>query len=108
MSIDDRLLTLNDLKKEQLRLGKQINAKPYFPPDFFALGSIKRSLAISSGFRKMIKDRNYLCAGPLVRIHLDTAIRFHALTKVRDPSQLVRHILMGRHIKDLKDLRGKK
>ena len=46
--------------------------------DFFAMGIARRATALSVGFRSMVQQRNSLCALPIVRMQLDTALRLYA------------------------------
>lgn len=46
--------------------------------DFYAMGIARRATALSAGFRSMVEQRNSLCALPLVRMQLDTALRLYA------------------------------
>lgn len=52
----------------------------------FGIGVGRRAVALSSGFRVMVEQCNSLCAMPIVRMQLDTAIRFYAGFFVADPS----------------------
>jgi hypothetical protein len=57
--------------------------KDMFTSDFVLVGALKRTLSLSDGFRKHIRDRNFICAGTLLRAHLDTAGRVSALSLVK-------------------------
>lgn len=60
--------------------------KDMFTSDFVLVGALKRTLSLSDGFRKHIRDRNFICAGTLLRAHLDTAVRVSALSLLKNPS----------------------
>jgi len=77
-----------------------------YPLDLYANGAINRSLALSAGFQSMIEQRNILCAGPLVRLQLDTAIRFYAAFIVDNPHDLATAVLKGVTVRKLKDCTG--
>ena len=77
-----------------------------YPFDLFANGAANRSLALSSGFRTMIRDRNFICAGAIVRLQLDTAFRFYAGFLVNNPHQFATDVLAGKQIRNMKDVDG--
>jgi hypothetical protein len=66
--------------------------------DLFAMGIGRRALALSSGFRLMIEDRNSLCALPMVRMQLDTALRLYAGFFVTDHQKFCRDVIDGKQI----------
>jgi len=89
--------------------------KPLTRADFFGMGIGRRALALSSGFRLMTENRNSLCALPMVRMQLDTALQLYAGFFVTDhqkfchdddrESQLamcVADVIQGKHIDQLK------
>ena len=76
--------------------------------DFLAGAALNRSLALSSGFRVMIRERNLICAGALVRLQLDTALRFFAGFTVSEPHDFALVVLEGERIDKMKDRHGKR
>jgi hypothetical protein len=78
-----------------------------YPFDVLANGAIARSLALSKGFTELIRQRNLVCAGALVRLQLDTALRFTAGWLVDDPHDFAMKVLEGMRINKLKDRDGK-
>lgn len=76
--------------------------------DFYVMGALRRMLALTKGFRRMIEDRNFLCAAPLVRMQLDNALRVFALSLVRDREGLARRLLDAEPLSKLKDEAGEK
>lgn len=77
-----------------------------FGLDFLALAAIKRSMALTAGFRTMLTARNLVCAGALVRLELDTAMRFFAAWLVQNPHEFALDVLAGKHIRKMKDRDG--
>lgn len=69
---------------------------------FFGMGVGRRALALSSGFRSMVEQCNSLCAIPIVRMQLDTAIRFYAGFFVVDHQKFCRDVLEGKQIDKMK------
>lgn len=70
--------------------------------DLYSMGIARRSLALSSGFRSMIEQRNSLCALPMVRMQLDTALRLYAGFFSRDHQSFCRDVIAGKQIDRLK------
>ena len=74
--------------------------------DLLANAAINRALALSSGFRTLILERNLVCAGPLVRLQLDTSLRLYAGFIVEKPHDFAIKVFAGKHIRRLKDKDG--
>ncbi|MHB8156708.1 MAG: hypothetical protein ACYDEQ_04880 [Desulfocucumaceae bacterium] len=79
-----------------------------YPLDMLAIGAVKRFLSTSSAFKVLIESTNLISARALIRIHLDTAIRFYAAWLVKNPHEFAKEVLAGKKIRDLKDTQGKK
>ena len=56
----------------------------------------------------MIRERNLICAGALVRLQLDTALRFSAGFTVSKPHEFALMVLDGERIDKMKDRNGKR
>ncbi|MXW15278.1 MAG: hypothetical protein F4120_04665 [Rhodothermaceae bacterium] len=74
--------------------------------DFLANAALKRSVALSSGFRTLICDQNFTCAGALIRLQLDTALRFMAGFIVENPHEFATAVMEGNRINKMKDRDG--
>ena len=79
-----------------------------FQLDIYALGCIKRSLAHCKGFATLIATKNLTCAGAIVRMQLDTLLRFYAAFLVDRPHDFASDVLGGEPVKNIKDHRGNK
>jgi len=79
-----------------------------FPLDLLAAAVLKRSLSLSSAFVALVRLRNYSCAASLVRLQLDSCLRFFAAFLVEDPHEFAAAILRGISVRDLKDRHGRK
>lgn len=77
-----------------------------YPYDLLANAALNRAIALSSGFRSLIRDRNLICAGAILRLQLDTALRFYAGFIVDDPHEFAGAVLKGEHVRRLKDQSG--
>jgi hypothetical protein len=109
-SLEDALKWLAELDETTLPRVKEMleaDGGKVFGLDFLALAAIKRSMALTAGFRSMLTARNLICAGALVRLELDTALRFFAAWLVQDPHQFALDVLGGKHIRKMKDRDGK-
>jgi hypothetical protein len=74
--------------------------------DTFAVGALKRTMALTNGFISLIKERNLVAARALLRMHLDTVMRFFAAWLVENPHKFANDILSGKRINQLKDRNG--
>ncbi len=77
-----------------------------YPFDLLINAAINRNLALSEGFRTMINDRNMICAGSLLRMNLDSALRVYAGFRVGDPHELAISVMQGKQIRKVKDRSG--
>lgn len=71
------------------------------------MGIGRRALALSSGFRLMVEQRNSLCALPIVRMQLDTALRLYAGFFVTDHQTFCYDVIHGKQIDRLQSDDGK-
>ena len=76
--------------------------------DFLAGAALNRTLANSQAFISLIESRNLVIAGALLRIQLDTAMRFYAVFLVDKPHDFAIKILEGERLDLQKDRDGKK
>jgi len=105
-SKDERYL---DLMKGLDRADEEIKclflnmANKDFNYDFFmAIGIARRSCALTSGFKAMLKDRNSLCALALVRMQLDNSLRLYAGFFSKDRIKFSKDVLNGKIISKMK------
>jgi hypothetical protein len=83
-------------------------AKQPSPITILAYGAVKRSMFLADGFGAMVGAWNIICAGAILRLQIDTALRVHATSLVDDPDGFVAKILTGRRIDKLSDRAGNK
>ena len=74
--------------------------------DMFAIGAAKRTMSLLSGFDALVRSWNLTCARALLRLQIDTALRFGALTLVENRDSFVNSILGGQRIDRIKDRLG--
>jgi hypothetical protein len=82
------------------------HGRDLYPMDLLANAGGKRAVALLAGFCRMIEDRNLICAGPLLRLQLDTALRFYAAWLVEKPHEFAAKVLGGTRVDKLKDRDG--
>ncbi len=111
------MLTLEERLAKIDRLGEEIRRKAHSLVgldtaisycDFFVFGAIRRTLAQIAGFHQLIEIRNFPCAAGVLRMQIDTAMRFNALTIVEDREAMCRAILNGERLNTFRDADGKK
>jgi hypothetical protein len=93
-----------------LQLGKHLftgRGSHFFPLDFLALAAIKRNLSIGTSIATMVNAKNMVSARALLRIHIDTALRFSAAWLVQEPHEFASKVMAGTRIDKLKGSDGK-
>lgn len=80
---------------------------PIFPLDLMAFGAVKRSLSLTSAMQLMVESRNMVCSRALLRLHIDTSLRFSAAWMVEEPHDFASKVLGGARIDKIKDREGK-
>jgi hypothetical protein len=107
--ISESLERLESFEKKYFSLAKLMlePGKTYlFPLDLVANAIMDRALSYIFGFTTLIKCNNYLCAVPLVRLHLDNLLRFYAGYISKDPHDFASNVIDGKSIRNLKDKDG--
>ncbi|ALW85254.1 hypothetical protein AUC43_09185 [Hymenobacter sedentarius] len=74
--------------------------------DIYSMAIVNRSLALIAGFNGMVRSNNYLGAAHVVRLHLDSLLRYAALWMVSDPNDFARSVMNGTKVNQLKDKHG--
>jgi hypothetical protein len=109
-TLEDKLVAI-EAQDEELRQHflKEMQADPtLYVADFVIYGALKRTLSLSDGFRGHIRERNFTCAGALLRLQLDTALRLYAAKLHRNPFAYAEAVFHGKPINRLKDRHGEK
>lgn len=79
-----------------------------FPVDLLAIGGMKRTASNTEGFLTLITSKNMPAARSLLRIQLDTFIRFYSIWLVDNPHEFAQDVIGGNHIRRIKDRNGNK
>lgn len=101
-----QLEVLRTDERHMLQIGKQLFATPgapFFPLDFLAYAALKRNLSTSSAIILLVKEFNLLSARSLLRVHIDTALRFAAAWFVDKPHDFASAVHGGARIDKMKD-----
>ncbi len=108
------LKSMMDMEKRKDELLKQTqkmllaDGGKAYPVDLLAMGAIDRSISMSEGMKVLIESSNMTCVRSLLRLQIDTALRFSALFIVDDPHGVALKLLNGQQINNIKDSSGKK
>jgi hypothetical protein len=90
-------------------LGKQLfsgAATPIFPLDFLAFAALKRCLSTMAAIRTLVEAENMLAARAMLRVHIDTVLRFAAAWFVNKPHDFASAVIGGERIDKMKDRQG--
>jgi hypothetical protein len=108
-SLEGSLARLAEMDAAHLELGTEMfnaHGGVLYGMDLLASGALNRSKAHIAGFRTLIKAKNLICAGALLRLQLDTAMRFFAAFLVEKPHDFAIAVLGGKRVRDLRDRNG--
>lgn len=89
-----------------LQIGKKLFSTPgapFFPLDLLAYAALKRNLSTSSAIILLIEEFNLLSARSLLRVHIDTSLRFAAAWFVDKPHDFASAVHGGARIDKIKD-----
>ena len=77
-----------------------------FALDMLASAAVKRSMSLCAAFATLVRAQNYVSAISLVRLQLDSCLRFFSAFIVEKPHALAEDVLKGKPIRKMKDLKG--
>lgn len=100
-----KLSDLRSYHKPHLELSKymlEAYERTLYPLDLLAIAAMNRSLNLLDGFCMLIESRNFIAAAPLVRLQVDTALRFSAAFLVEEPHNFALEVLKGTPIRKLR------
>lgn len=108
--LEEKLKQLESLTEAHLMFCSkmlQADESKMFPVDILAAATIKRSLALIQAFTTLVRLRNYTTAASLLRLQLDSCLRFSAAFLVDQPHDMAMEVLSGKPIRKIKDRNGK-
>jgi hypothetical protein len=109
--VKSALAQLDVERKDVLRSGMEViraASGRMYQLDFLVLGAAKRYVSTGAAFQQMISGWNMICARTLLRMHIDTTLRFSAAWLVQDPHKFASEVLGGEQINRLKDTKGER
>ncbi len=77
-----------------------------YPMDFLVAGALNRTRANAKAFSELIRGRNLVIAGALLRLQIDTALRVSAAFLVNDQHDFAMRILRGERVDRMTDRNG--
>jgi hypothetical protein len=105
---------LNELEKKNDTLYKlaqdmiRADEGKMYGVDQLAIAAINRTVSTIAGFKLLIKSSNMICARTILRIQIDTALRFYSAFIVKDPHKHSIAILSGKQIDKITDSDGQR
>lgn len=110
MTFKARIINIEKIENQILELASalMVSGTNVYSIDLFILGALNRILSVSSGFRKLMDDRNLLCSAALLRMQIDTSARVNALRFVENSDELCRSVIDGGRFDKHKDSTGNK
>lgn len=109
LAVEAALAKLLSMEEAQANMWlRMLRAKEgaFYPLDLLAIGALNRSAAQCVGFRLLVQARNFICAASILRLQLDTALRFYAAFLVAEPHVFASTVLKGIPVRKLKDSSG--
>lgn len=106
LDIENLFLLLEKQKQIHIEVtGKMIQAdnSNIFPLDLMGICVSKRSMSLIKGFIEMIRQENFICAAPMLRMQLDNSLRFYAAFLVENPHELAINFAEGKPIRNFKE-----
>src|SRR5690554_2989514 len=76
--------------------------------DLYHSAIINRAISFIRGFKLLASENNYISSVPIIRMQIDNCLRLYAGSIVADYSVFYYEYLKGTHIRNLKDMNGKR
>jgi len=93
---------LDVLSEDYKNLAREIMKKKAMKVDLIALSILNRVISINEGFKTLFLENNIYAACHLIRIQLDSLIRYNSILIAKD-DRIIDHILEGNSIRNFKD-----
>ena len=109
--LENKVAHIENLADVHTSLGKEMlsaDGGNFFGVDFLAVAVIKRSMSLCAAFAALVRSRNYTSAAALLRLQLDSCLRFYAAFIVEKPHEFAMEVLRGVPIRKMKDSSGEK
>ncbi len=102
--LDDFIRDIIDVGKEML----SVEGSKLYMPDMFFAGVLNRSINLIDAILILTSRWNFVAAGPLIRLHLDTLLRLSYLGATKNHDSFILQILEGKQVNKIKDEEGRK
>lgn len=105
------LATIEGAQSVQTQLAKRMLEAcegALFSADLLAVAALNRSLAHCAGIKSLTESWNIMCSGVVLRLQLDTVLRFFASTLVDNPQNFAVAVLGGYRIDKMKSRDGRR
>ena len=109
MNVTESLQRLELRKKALIAIGVKIMQAyrgALYPLDLLAYATINRTLHFIPAFSYCVETRNFFAAAPLLRMQLDSCLRFSAAWIVDDCQGYASKVLSGKETRKIKDAKG--
>ena len=109
--VRDRIAILRNDERQMLDIGKRLFGAPgavFFPLDLLAYAALKRNLSTAAALALLVENFNLVSARALLRVHIDTSLRFAAAWFVDKPQDFASAVHGGARIDKMKDTQGRK
>lgn len=90
------------LAKELFECGN----KAMFPMDLLTYGAIQRSFSTITAIASLVEQSNMLASRAILRVHIDTVLRYAAAWFVDKPQEFASKVHEGKRIDQMKDSAG--
>jgi hypothetical protein len=99
---------LNNLVMETINVSKEMLSvsEHIYTSDIFFIGVMNRSINLVDAILVLTDRWNFVAAGPLIRLHLDTLLCLSYLRTIRDHDAFLIQVLQGKQVNRIKDENG--
>jgi hypothetical protein len=94
--------------REAVMHSAKVSGGALFPLDLLVWAVGNRTASLVRGFRALIESRNLAIAGAVLRMQLDTYLRFMAAWHAPNPHDFANAVIGGKKVSQLVDRNGKK
>lgn len=109
-AVQNHLEMMDKAQRAQARLAKRMIEAcggAFWDLDLLAVAALNRSVSHCAGIKSLVEAWNIMCSGAILRLQLDTVLRFYAATLVENPQEFARAVLEGETIRKMKSREGK-
>lgn len=103
--LEEILENIDNSVEDLIILAKEsIETHGIYTFDLYCTAILNRSINLLRGFTILMRDRNFIAAAPLLRVHLDSLLRLYASTLISyNVDDFAAKVINGKQISNLKD-----